>query len=478
MTLKVFDEFAGAGGTSQGADAVPGTELILAANHNPQAVATHAANFPHVEHFVEDIARTDITKFPSADVFCSSPSCPPWADARGKRRDFDKSTQGVLFGEKEPDPMIKRARALMEEVPRYLRAMNLRGTPVLVGMVENVIEVRKWAEWDRWIREIKAEGYEVKVIAFNSSHARPVRCLPAPQSRDRAYVAYWHKKLGRRPDWDKWLRPRAYCRACDKVVDALQVFKKPGDDMGSYGRHGQYYYRCPSSACRHSIVEPEILGADSIIDWNTPGTRVGDRSEPLADATLARILAGLRKYRPQPAAKAEDTLIAAPTGPTQPDLGWEPFIVPLRGGGDKGRFRPVTVPLTTVTASGNHHGLVTAPNAQIQRLLVPYYTNGRARPVTDPVGTITTKDRWSLITHQLLDGQEIDLDDVLFRMLTPREIGRAMAFGHDYIVLGTAKDQVRQYGNAVTPPVAELIVSALVEAITGEPLQRDLTLAA
>ncbi|MFE4605932.1 DNA cytosine methyltransferase [Kitasatospora indigofera] len=478
MTLTVVDEFAGAGGTSQGADAVPGTELIFAANHNPQAVATHQANFPDVEHFTEDIARTDITKFPSGDIFCSSPSCPPWTDARGVRCDFDNTTQGVLFGEKEPDPEIKRARALMEEVPRYLRAMNLRGTPVLAGMVENVIQVCKWDEWDRWIKEIEAEGYETRVIAFNSAHARPVRCEPSPQSRDRAYVAYWHKKLGRRPNWDKWLRPRAYCPSCDKTVDALQVFKEPGAFMGRHGRYGQYYYRCPSTTCRHRVVEPEVLGADSIIDWTLPGTRIGDRDDPLVAATLKRIQAGLLKYRPLPAQPAADTLLAAPGALAQPQTGWEPFIVPFRGGGDKERFRPVTVPLTTVTASGNHHGLVTAPNESIQRLLVPYYTNGRARPTSDPVGTITTKDRWSLITHQLLAGAEIVLDDVLFRMLTPKEIGAAMAFGRDYIVLGKPADQVRQYGNAVTPPVAELIISALVEAITGEPLERDLALAA
>ncbi len=478
MTLKVLDEFAGAGGMSQGADAVPGTELIFAANHDQQCVDTHSANFPHVEHYTEDIADADITKFPSADVFCAAPVCPPWTNASGKRRDFDKTTQGVLFGDNKPDPKTQRARMLMEEVPRYLRAMNLRGTPVLVGVVENVVQVRKWDQWDRWIGEIKAEGYEVKVIAFNSAHARPVRCEPAPQSRNRAYVAYWHKKLGRRPDWNKWLRPRAYCPSCDNMVDALQVFKKPGDDMGTYGRHGQYYYRCPSASCRHRIVEPEVLGADSIIDWTVPGTPIGTREEPLADATLKRIQAGLLKYRPRPAEDVADTLLAAPAPAAQPRVGWEPFIVPFRGGGDKDRFRPVTVPLTTVTASGNHHGLITAPNEQIQRLLVPYYTNGRARPATDPVGTITTKDRWSLITHQLLDGGEINLDDVLFRMLMPHEIGKAMAFGHDYIVLGTATDQVRQYGNAVTPPVAELIISALVEAITGEPLQRDYRLAA
>ncbi len=53
-------------------------------------------------------------------------------------------------------------------------------------------------------------------------------------------------------------------------------------------------------------------------------------------------------------------------------------------------------------------------------------------------------------------------------MLKPPEIGRAMAFADGYIVLGTQRERVRQYGNAVTPPVAEVIVPALVEAIARE----------
>ncbi|WP_205625583.1 DNA cytosine methyltransferase [Actinomadura atramentaria] len=46
-----------------------------------------------------------------------------------------------------------------------------------------------------------------------------------------------------------------------------------------------------------------------------------------------------------------------------------------------------------------------------------------------------------------------------------------MAFAPDYIVLGNKRQRVRQYGNAVTPPVAEILMSALVEAISGEELE-------
>jgi DNA (cytosine-5)-methyltransferase 1 len=45
-----------------------------------------------------------------------------------------------------------------------------------------------------------------------------------------------------------------------------------------------------------------------------------------------------------------------------------------------------------------------------------------------------------------------------------------MGFAKDYWVKGSKRDQVRGYGNAVTPPAAEILVPALVEAISGEIL--------
>lgn len=79
--LTHYDEFAGVGGTSEGASCVPGVELIFAANHKKQAIASHAANFPHADHFDGDVERADITTFPRADIFTASPVCPPWSNA-------------------------------------------------------------------------------------------------------------------------------------------------------------------------------------------------------------------------------------------------------------------------------------------------------------------------------------------------------------------------------------------------------------
>ncbi|MFE2850629.1 DNA cytosine methyltransferase [Streptomyces lavendulae] len=509
--LTVMDWFCGAGGSSQGAHSIPGVRVARAANHWERAIESHAANFPEVDHYRGDIREAPVDRWPVTDIFWASPECPQWSNARGKKRDFADSLQGDLFGDTfAPSEEVERSRALMEEVPMYLRGVQERGGLVKAGVVENVVDVRAWDQWDRWLGEIKKLGYKTRTIALNSMHADPRALHAAPQSRDRLYVAYWHESLGRTPDWSKWLRPRAWCTGCDEWVCAVQVFKDPAKDMGRYRQ--QYVYRCPQVKCRNQIVEPSTLPAAVAIDWTLPGQRIGDRSKPLADKTLARIQAGLDKFArpmvvpaggtwretgtplddpmPTRTTRENDGLAIPPllipvegrdgkepasansplrtqTARNETGLAWLPFMVTMRGGGDQLRGRAIHDALGTVSANGNHHGLV-APNTAVdwQHLLVPYYGNGTARPVSDPVGTLSTRDRYALVKG------DVDINDVLFRMLEPHEIGRAMSFADQYIVLGSKRERVRQYGNAVTPNAAEVILCALVEAISGEELDR------
>ncbi|MET9517471.1 DNA cytosine methyltransferase [Streptomyces sp. NPDC002994] len=542
--LTVMDWFCGAGGSSQGAHAIPGVRVERAANHWARAIESHAANFPEVDHYRGDIREAPVASWPTTDIFWASPECPQWSNARGKKRDFATSMQDGLFGD-APSEEVERSRALMEEVPMYLRGVQERGGLVKAGVVENVVDVRAWDQWDRWIGEIRKLGYETRTIALNSMHADPRAVHRAPQSRDRLYVAYWHKSLGRTPDWNKWLRPRAWCTGCDEWVRAVQVFKDPSRDMGRYRQ--QYVYRCPQVKCRNQIVEPSVLPAAVAIDWALPGQRIGDRARPLADKTLARIQAGLDKFakpmvvpaggtwredavpltEPMPTrtTRENDGLAIPPllipvegrdgkepasannplrtqTARNETGLAWLPFMVTMRGGGDQLRGRSIRDALGTVSANGNHHGLVTPDiPAMVMRnngskgdggehctsaadflrtmttaghqslvtwehLLVPYYGNGTAKPVTEPVGTLSTRDRYALVKG------DVDINDVLFRMLEPHEIGRAMSFADQYIVLGSKRERVRQYGNAVTPNAAEVILCALVEAINGNDLER------
>jgi len=107
---------------------------------------------------------------------------------------------------------------------------------------------------------------------------------------------------------------------------------------------------------------------------------------------------------------------------------------------------PVGEPLRTLTTGGH------------QSLLVPYYGTGTASTTADPVGTLTTADRYGLA-----EGLSLDVDDVEFRMLEPDEIKRGMAFPDEYVLLGSKREQVKQSGNAVTPPSARDLGLAVAE---------------
>jgi DNA (cytosine-5)-methyltransferase 1 len=139
-------------------------------------------------------------------------------------------------------------------------------------------------------------------------------------------------------------------------------------------------------------------------------------------------------------------------------------------------------PVDTVAANGNHHAL-----------LVPYYGHGNASADYEPVTTVTTHERHALAIppfllgyytrqqaavsgldeamptqstqprHYLVEPQEIpDVEDCGFRMLQPKEIKAAMAFPQEYKIQGNKREQVKQLGNAVTPPVMGILMERVV----------------
>ncbi|MEV0357376.1 DNA cytosine methyltransferase [Nocardia sp. NPDC050697] len=466
--LTVTDLFCGAGGSSTGAAEVPGVVVRMAANHWRLAVETHNTNHPGTEHACADLSQVDPRLFPRTDVLWASPSCTNHSVARGRARNVDSTPD--LFGEILPDEAAERSRATMWDVVRFAEYHRYRAI-----IVENVVDAAKWVMWPAWLQALDLLGYRHEVVYLNSMHAHAAGA-PAPQSRDRLYVVCW-RQGDRAPDLNRWTRPRAWCPACDREVTAVQGWKNPRRRWGRY--RAQYTWRCPSVICRNSIVEPAWLPASTVIDWSLRGERIGDRRRPLSPKTMARIQAGLDRYA-------------------------GPFVTEHR---HEYRVRDLARPMQTIASSGNHFGLVvpvegrhgkqatpvtdpvrTMTTRSETALLVPYYGNGTARPATAPHGTATTRDRYALVvplrnhntpkpvtapldtiaaagTHHGLTIPALAVEDCEFRMLEPREIARAMAFTPEYVILGNRREQVRQAGNAVTPPAARDLVSAVAEAL-------------
>ena len=524
MSLTLTDLFCGAGGSSTGAVQVPGIDVRVASNHWKLAVETHGANHVAADHVCADISQIDPHYFPKTDLLWASPSCTHHSQAQGKKRVF----QPDMFGDNLPNEAAERSRATMLDVPRFAEVHRYRAI-----LVENVVEVTKWVLFPAWLQMMHDLGYEHRIISLNSMHAQ-LHGLPAPQSRDRVYIIFW-RKGSPKPDLERVVRPQAWCPSCGEMVSAMQAFK-PGRKVGKY--RSQYLYRCPRVSCRNSVVEPGWLPASSIIDWSLPGTRIGDRSRPLAEKTRARIAAGIARYwgpihleaagntydaadpkhrsygdpdayyrawsvsdplktvhtseskalaipvegREGKQPQSMDDPLRTQTTRLETGVAMHPFIAELRGGGSTARS--TTEPLATVTASGNHHGLV-----------MPYYGNATVSTTREALSTVTTVDRHALLMrnntqrgddqssmttpigepartitttgHQsLLTGGSIDVDDVFFRMLEPSEVKQAMAFPKDYVLLGNRREMVRLSGNAVTPPAARDLVATVAEALS------------
>jgi site-specific DNA-cytosine methylase len=155
---------------------------------------------------------------------------------------------------------------------------------------------------------------------------------------------------------------------------------------------------------------------------------------------------------PTPQSRDRMYVIFWKKGNKKPNFLVAPFIVEFW---NNSKARDTVSPLATVEAQANHHGLVTPP------FLTSYYNNSDPTEITDAIRTITTRDRHALVQPE----ESVNAEDCYFRMLQPHEIGRAMAFPDTYRVIGNSREKVKQYGNAVTPPVMRELIARCVESL-------------
>ncbi|WP_243063218.1 DNA cytosine methyltransferase [Humibacter sp. RRB41] len=394
--VTVTDLFAGAGGSSTGAIQVPGVHVRIAANHWQLVTDIHALNHPTTDHAVVDLHQERPSFFPRTDMLWASPECTKWSQANGAKL---PAIEEGLFEDPLSDDAKNRSRLLMFDVLRFIEYHQYR-----LVIVENVVDIATQAKyrtaWTVWRQELRALGYQFRVVSLNSMHAQTFGA-PAPQSRDRIYVVAWPEGA-KAPDLDRILRPRAYCPKCDVVAESVQSFK-PGKTVGRYRQ--AYVYCCSSCG---GIVEPGWLPAAAAIDWSLPGERIGDRLKP---KTRARIAAGIARYwgpltleaagntydaadphhvahgdpggyyriwpvgeplralhttnskalavpvegRDGKVASPVDVPMRAQTTRAETALAHMPFIAEMYG---TSTARPVDEPAGTFTAGGNHHGLV------------------------------------------------------------------------------------------------------------------------
>lgn len=430
--LTLTDLFCGAGGSSTGAVAVPGVQVRIAANHWNVAVELHNANHPTADHAAVDLHQENPAFFPRTDLLWASPECTKWSQAGGSKN--RPAIEEGLFEDPHADDAATRSRLLMFDVLKFIEHHRYAAV-VVENVVDIAVQSRYQLAWAEWRRQLSNLGYRHRVVSLNSMHAQ-LGGLPAPQSRDRIYIVCWREGV-REPDLERVVRPQAWCPRCERMVEARQSWK----NGRSVGRYRQAYVFVHGDGCG-AIVEPGWLPAAAAIDWDNPGTRIGDRTRPLSAKTKARIAAGIARYwrpftleaagntyertpgvRTWPADHPVTTLTTTATkallvpvegrdGKEASPAHWPgrtqttrnetgvavmpPFIAELRGGSSDAR--PVMEPAATFCASGTHHGLVVPSGGT---------WNEDATSTDEHLRTLTTREAYALVMRNNTGGAEM-----------------------------------------------------------------------
>jgi DNA (cytosine-5)-methyltransferase 1 len=496
--FSYIDLFCGAGGSSIGLT-LAGGRLLKAINHSPRSIETHQTNFPTADHECTNLNTYDMRSLPrDADVLWASPICTEVSPAGGRRRRRDPHQPMLPIDGVDDPEVFTRTRATAHDV---IRAAEVHRFPIV--LVENVVEfATDWELFGWWLDGMRTLGYHEQIVSVSSAHVGGETDTQVAQWRDRLYIVFNRRDVSAP---DVMLRPWAPCPDCGEDVQAVQWWKKQWRcadgklrDVGKY--RDQYLYRCPHRRCGHQVVEPYVRPAADIINWSHLGSRIGDRKRPLAAATRRRILRGLAEFgAPTVVNSAHDDDRAYPADraplPTRTarigdGLACPPLLVPSGGSWNEeavgvdvpmrtrttreweglftppgafidvqrrnGRPHPVTAPLTTIAAGGNHHGLV-----------VPYYRTGVATPTSDPLHTVTVKDRFGLLAGDGKVAADVDIDDCHYRMVQWYEQARAQGFPGEYEITGTVEEKTAQAGNAVSTNVAQWIGGRVAAVLHG-----------
>ncbi len=339
----IIDNFAGGGGASTGIEAAIGRPVDVAINHWLQALEIHRLNHPASIHICEDVFKVKpatVTKGREVDLLWCSPDCTHFSRAKGGK------------------PVSRKIRGLAWVALRWAK----EAKPKII-ILENVSEFTTWGPlmpdgrpdpkrrgltFKRFVGNLRGQGYRVEWRELVAAD------YGAPTTRKRLFLV----------------------ARCDGGP-----IHWPEPSHGKNGNHGHHGHH------GREIIQEDLLemgrmpwrAAAECIDWSIPCPSIFERKRPLAEKTLRRVAAGIRRY-------------VIECG--------EPFIIPITHTGESDeRVHGIREPMRTVT--GAHRGELA--------LVIPYIAGiggraGQSRPRAgdEPLGTITSKGDAALVAPVLV----------------------------------------------------------------------------
>jgi DNA (cytosine-5)-methyltransferase 1 len=437
-TIYAADLFAGAGGASLGlartCEAL-GYELELTAvNHWDVAVATHLKNFPahvHYCHTVDAVNPLEAVPGGYLDLLMAGPECTHFSRARGGK------------------PKKKQSRASAFDIIHWLETLYVQNV-----LIENVKEFLDWGPLDEYgkaIPGLKGRDYRLFVSAleelgYNVRHRVLKSCdFGDPTSRERVFI---QATRGAEPSWP------------------VPSHVSPKHQMSFPSRR-------PWRTARECI------------DFSIKGTSIYRRKEaglqPLAEATLRRIFAGVRKFSGLPFLTSVVNSSSGPNlsrsldAPTYTVTGQqeqalvEPLLVILRsnqGGASLGE------PLRTLTTSRGHFYLA-EPTVCPLNESIPFLFANRTHATpkdidADPVPTLCTGPHMALCefltaSKNEAPGQSARTHDADAPLPTVPATGRPADLCEAFLTLGYGGHTARGLENPLQTVAAKFEHFGLVE---------------
>jgi DNA (cytosine-5)-methyltransferase 1 len=448
----IVDLFAGGGGASQGIFEALGRHPDAAVNHDPQAIAIHAANHPDTEHWCQDVWQIEpswVSRGRPVALLWASPDCTHHSKAKGGPPKRDEKRRDLAMVITHSCPPATTERPLTRK--RLFLIARRDGLPIV------------------WPEPTHGAPESPEVLAGRHNPWRTAAeiidwSLPCPSifaSSQEIWEQYGLRAV--RPLAEATMR---------RIAKGIQrfVLNDPAPfimNVAHTTKDGSY--DCFRGASLDDPV-PTIT--------QTPG--LGVIMPFLQHVQHSHAVNGVMSID-----EPVRTITAYPKGGGMALIA--PFLIKNYSGVVG---KEMQKPLDTITTI-DHHALV-APHimvmygtstgqdcgsplrtiveqnkfALVYSFFVKYYGCGEgAKPLTEPVPTATGKDRFALIT--VIGGEKYALADIGMRMLAPHELLAAQGFPPDYTLDAeidgkkiTKSARIAMIGNSVCPPLAKKLAAS------------------
>ena len=553
------DLFAGGGGASEGKRRATGRSPDIAVNHWPEAIAMHERNHPDCDHYIENVYKVKplaVTGGKRCRLLWASPTCTHFSRASGCRLK-DRKIRGLAWS---IIPWIKHVRPdliILENVVEFLtwgplhddHRKGCKGDSDRNGC-------SKSCPYGKPIRELMGETFaefQKKVESYGYSFEYRILTAweyGAPTTRTRVYIQM--RADGKPATWPEPTHTRENWRTAAEVIDwsipCPSIFDRKKSHVPATRRrlakgvrkfvlettnpflmhltHGDRHAPhdilepVPTVTCANrgeqSVVVPYMIDRSNgerpgqeprTYDVRAPHPTIvaGGVKTAKCVAFLAKAFGERRPTEVQ--AQGLDQPVSTVTSQDHHQL-VAAHTVKFHGTSTGSTLHG---PLHTVTAGGEHHGVVAASlmryNGERREGESP-----RGQSLDAPISTLDTSNRFALVNahatqaaewndiiaakaHRVYkflkkeghDGEWMDHEnqivrvpgtdlviyDIGMRMLIARELFRAQGFSDSYVIdlIGpkgkplTKTEQIRMVGNSVSPDVAEQLIRAALSSL-------------